>query len=122
FFPETPAWAGCRFLRQLSVHLSYLTAAHPCAPALQSYRRALCEQLGATLARVKEAPKIAHECLTSAVAALSAAQAVGRVKSSIDGGVLPPDVAAGSSRLLVRLSQTLRNPSVWRFTRRAAEA
>jgi hypothetical protein len=82
----------------------------------------LFEQLGATLARVKDEPKAAHECLTSAVAAISAAQAIGRLKSSLDGRVLPPGIAAKGSRLLVRLSQTLRNPSVWKFGRRAREA
>ena len=122
FFPETPAHAGRRFLRQLSVHLSDLTSDQLWAPALRGYQRALFEQLGATLARVKDEPKVENECLTSAVAALSAAQAIGRLKSSLDGPVLPPGIAAKGSRLLVRLSQTLRNPSVWKFSRRAAEA
>jgi uncharacterized membrane protein YccC len=122
FFPETPAYASHRFLRQLSVHLSYLTSDQPWAPALRGYQRALLEQLGTTLARVKDEPKVAHECLTSAVAALSAAQAIGRLKSSLDGRVLSPGIAAKGSRLLARLSQTLRNPSVWKFGRRAAEA
>ena len=122
FFPETPTYAVHRFRRQLLVHLSDLTSAHPFVPALRSYQRALFEQLGGTLARVKDEPKIAHECLTSAVAALSAAQAIGRLKSSLDGTALPPGIAAKGSRLLVRLSQTLRNPSVWKFSRRAAEA
>ena len=35
---------------------------------------------------------------------------------------LPPSIASEGSRLLARLSQTLRNPSVWKFGRRAAEA
>ena len=35
---------------------------------------------------------------------------------------MPPGIAAKSSRLLIRLSETLRNPSDWKFTRRAAEA
>src|SRR5258705_5173706 len=122
FFPETPAYAGRRFLRQLSVHLSELTSDQPWSPALRGYQRALLEQLGTTLARVRDEPKVAHECLTSAVAALSAAQAIGRLRSSLDGRVLPPGIASKGSRLLVRLSQTLRNPSVWKFTRRAAEA
>jgi uncharacterized membrane protein YccC len=122
FFPETPAYAGRRFLRQLSIHLSDLTSDQPWAPALRGYQRALLEQLGTTLARVKDEPKAAHECLTSAVAALSAAQAIGRLKSALDGRVLPPGIAAKGSRLLVRLSQTLRNPSVWKFGRRAREA
>jgi hypothetical protein len=122
FFPETPAYAGRRFLRQLLVHLSDLTSACPCGPALRCYQRALFEQLGATLARVKDEPKVARECLTSAAAALSAAQAIGRLKSSLDGGVLPPGIVGKSSRLLVRLSQTLRKPSVWKVSKRAAEA
>jgi uncharacterized membrane protein YccC len=122
FFPETPAYASRRFLRQLAVHLSDLTSDQPWAPALRGYQRALLEQLGTTLARVKDEPKAAHECLTSAVAALSAAQAIGRLKSALDGRVLPPGIAAKGSRLLVRLSQTLRNPSVWKFGRRAREA
>jgi len=122
FFPETPAYAGRRFLRQLAVHLRYLASARLCSPALRGYQRALFEQLGTTLARVKDEPKVAHECLTSAVTALSTAQAIGRLKSSLDGRVLPPGIAAKGSRLLVRLSQTLRNPSDWKFSRRAVEA
>jgi hypothetical protein len=122
FFPETPAYAGRRFRRQLFVHLSYLASICPCGPAFRCYQRALFEQLGATLARVKDEPKVGHECLTIALAALSAAQAIGRLKSSLDGTVVAPGIAAGGSRLLARLSQTLRNPSVWKFSRRAGEA
>ncbi len=122
FFPETPAHAGRRFRRQLLVHLSNLTNACPCDPALRCYQLALFEQLGATLARLKDEPKVAHECLTSALAALSAAQAIGRLKSSLDGTVVAPRIAAEGARLLARLSQTLRNPSVWKFHRRAGEA
>ena len=122
FFPETPASARRRFLRQLVVHLSDLTNAHPFYPALRSYQRALFEQLGTTLARVKDEPKVARECATSAAAALSAAQAIGRLKTSLDRGVLPPAIAGTGTRFHARLSQTLRHPSVWSLTRRAAEA
>ena len=122
FFPETPAYAGRRFRRQLLVHLSYLASAYPCGPAFRCYQRALFEQLGATLARIKDEPKVAHECLTSALAALSAAQAIGRLKTSLDGMVALPGISAEGSRLLSRLSHTLRNPSAWRLIRRAAEA
>ena len=122
FFPETPAYAGHRFRRQLFVHLSYLTSACPCGPALRCYQLALFEQLGATLARVKDEPKLAHECLANALTALSAAQAFGRLKSSLDGTVVAPGIAAEGSRLFARLSETLRNPSVWKFSRRALEA
>jgi len=122
FFPETPAYAGRRFRRQLFVHLSYLTSACPCSPALRCYQLALFEQLGATLARVKDEPKPAHECLTSALAALSAAQAIGRLKNSLDRTALAHAIFAEGSRLLARLSQTLRNPSTWKLGKRAAEA
>src|SRR5262249_53370348 len=122
FFPEAPGHAARRFHRQLVVHLSYLTGACPCGPALGCYQRALFEQLATTLASVKDEPKLAHECLTSALAALSAAQAVDRLKSSIDGKVVASAIAVEGSRLLTRLSQTLRNPSVWKFSRRAGEA
>jgi uncharacterized membrane protein YccC len=122
FFPETAAYAGRRFRRQLFVHLSDLASACPCGPAFRCYQRALFEQLGATLARVKDEPRLAHECLTIAFAALSAAQAIGRLKSALDGTVVAPGIVAEGSRLLARLSQTLRNPSVWKFSRRAGEA
>jgi hypothetical protein len=82
----------------------------------------LFEQLGSTLARVQDQPKLAHECSASAVAALSAAQAIDRLKNSLDAKLLPPRIAAKGSRLLVRLSQTLHNPSAFKFGRRAAEA
>ena len=79
FFPETPAFAVRRFRRQLVVHLGYLVGASRCASALPCYQRALCEQLGETLARVKDEAKAARECFTSAIAALSAAQAISRL-------------------------------------------
>jgi uncharacterized membrane protein YccC len=122
FFPETPAFAARRFRRQLFVHLSYLASACRCGPALRCYQLALFEQLGATLARVKDEPKLAHGCSMSARVALSAAQAISRLKSSLDGTVVAPVIAAEASRLLARLSQTFRNPSVWKFSRRAREA
>jgi uncharacterized membrane protein YccC len=122
FFPQTPAFAVRRFRRQLVVHLGYLVGTSRCASALSCYRRALCEQLGATLARVKDEPKAARECFTSAITALSAAQAISRLRSSFDARVVAPEIVAEGSRLLARLSQTLRNPSVWKFSRRAAEA
>ena len=122
FFPETPAYASQRFRRQLRVHLSYLIDACPCMPALRCYQLALGEQLGVTLARLKHEPPAARDCFTSAVAALSSAQAISRLQSALDAGELPPRVAGAGSRLLARLSQTLRKPSMWKFSKRAAEA
>jgi uncharacterized membrane protein YccC len=122
FFPETPVFAVRRFRRQLVVHLGYLVNASRCTTALSCYQRALCEQLGATLARVKDEPKIAHECFTSARAALSAAQAIGHLRSSINARMVPPVIAAEGSRLLARLSKALRSPSVGKFSSQAREA
>ena len=122
FFPETPAFTDHRFRRQLLVHLSYLARACPCGSALRCYQLALFEQLGATLARVKDEPKLAHECWTSALAALSAAQAISRLKSSLDATAVASRIVAEGSRLLGRLSETFRNPSAWKFSRRAGEA
>src|SRR5262249_6278357 len=100
----------------------HLAKARPFAPALRRYHRALFEQLGATLARVEGEPTVALECSAGAVAALSIAQAIGRLRSPLDGRMLPPTITFRSSRLLVRLSETLRNPSAWKFSKRAAEA
>ena len=122
FFPETPAFAVRRFRRQLVVHLGYLANASRRATALACYRGALCEQLGATLARVKDEPKVAHECFMSARAALSAAQAIGHLRSSINARMMPPAIVAEGSRLLARLSQALRGPSIGKFSGRAGEA
>jgi uncharacterized membrane protein YccC len=122
FFPETPASADRRFRRQILVHLSHLASACPCGSAFRCYQLALIEQLGGTLAHVKGEPNVAHECLTSALVALSAAQAIGRLKSATDSAMVAPGIAARGSRLLARLSQTLRQPSVWKFSRRAGEA
>ena len=122
FFPETPAFAVRRFRRQLMVHLGDLAGASRCASALSCYQRALCEQLGATLARVKDEPKAARECFTSAITALSAAQAIGRLGESLTEATLPPSIAREGSRLLARLSRTLRHPSIRNFGKRAAEA
>jgi uncharacterized membrane protein YccC len=122
FFPETPVFTFRRFRRQLVVHLGTLAGASRCASAVSCYQRALCEQLGATLARVKDEPKIAHECVTSARAALSAAHAIGHLRSSLHSRAMVPAIAAEVSRLLARLSQALRKPSVGKFGSRAGEA
>jgi len=60
FFPETPAFAVRRFRKQLVAHLGYLAGASRGASALPCYQRALCEQLGASLARVNDDPKAAR--------------------------------------------------------------
>jgi uncharacterized membrane protein YccC len=122
FFPETPAFAVRRFRRQIAVHLSYLAGASQCASALPCYQRALCEQLGETLARVKDEAKAGRESFASAVTALSAAQAISRLGESLTEPTLPPSIAREGSRLLARLSRTLRHPSIRNFGKTAAEA
>jgi len=122
FFPETPTFAARRFRRQLAAHLGYLIGASRCAAAVSCYQSALCEQLGITLARVKDEPNAVLECWTGARVALSAAQAIGRLKSSLDPTVVAPEIVAEGSRLLARLSRTLRNPSARKFAGRAQEA
>jgi uncharacterized membrane protein YccC len=122
FFPETPAYAGRRFRKHLFVHLGHLTSAPARGSAFRCYQRALFEQLGTTLAHLKDEPKIAHRCLMCAMAALSTAQAIGRLKSALDGPEVAPRIVAEGARLLARLSQTFRNPSVWKFVRRIGEA
>jgi uncharacterized membrane protein YccC len=122
FFPETRAFAVRRFRRQLVVHLGYLAGTSQRASALSCYQRALCEQLGATLARVKDDPNAARTCFASAATALSAAQAISRLRGSLALGTLLPSTVSEGSNLLARLSQTLRNPSIRKFRKRAAEA
>ncbi len=123
FFPETPAFALRRFRRQVLVHLGYLAGASRCASALSCYQRALCEQLGATLARVNDDPNAARTCFASAATALSAAQAISRLRGSLGVGTLFPAIASETSRVLARLSRTLRHPSsIRQFGKRAAEA
>jgi hypothetical protein len=122
FFPETPAGAVRRFRSQLASHLGDLVGASRCASALSCYQRALCEQLGATVARVEDDRKAARACFASAITALSVAQAISRLRGALAAGVSLPSIAGEGSRLLDRLSQTLRHPSVWKFARRAAEA
>jgi uncharacterized membrane protein YccC len=122
FFPETRAFAVRRFRRQLVVHLGYLAGTSQHASALSCYQRALCEQLGATLARVKDDPNAARTCFASAATALSAAQAISRLRGSLALGTLLPSTVSEGSNLLARLSQTLRNPSIRKFRKRAAEA
>jgi len=118
FFPETPAFALRRFRRQVLVHLGYLAGASRGASALSCYQRALCEQLGATLARVNDDPNAARTCFASAATALSAAQAISRLRGSLDGGTLSPAIASETFRLLARLHPS----SIRQFGKRAAEA
>jgi uncharacterized membrane protein YccC len=117
FFPETPAHASRRFRRQMLLHLSRLASAS--RPDVRSYERALCEQLWTILARLKDEHAGAHQCLVGAVAGLSAGQAIGRLRTAIDAGMLAPAIATKGSDLLDRLSRILLHPSPAKFVKAA---
>jgi uncharacterized membrane protein YccC len=122
FFPETPAYASRRFHKQVFAHLSDVINASHATLALRCYQRALCEQLGTTLAQVKDDPKAAVECFRNAVTGLSLAQSIGRLRSSLDATVVAAGIVAERSRLLALLSQAVRAPSAWKFSKAAHEA
>jgi uncharacterized membrane protein YccC len=122
FFPETPAYASRRFRRQLFVHLGDIISAKPYTPALRRYQLALCEQLGTTLARVKDEPKIAAVCFANAATGLSAARAINRLKSSHNAVAVTPEVVAETSALLGRLERAIQTQSALKFRKIAEEA
>ena len=109
FFPKTPMRAGRRFRRYLSVQLSRLAASR--RPSVQAFQFALCEWLVTTLARVKDEPVVARECLESGSIALLSGQAIGRLRSVIGAERLAPGIAAGVSSLLGRISGAYLHPS-----------
>jgi hypothetical protein len=92
------------------------------AQALRRYQRALCEQLGTTLTRVKNEPKIAATCFANAATGLSAAHAINRLRSSQDAALVAPEVAAEVSGLLGRLARTVQTRSALKFRKIAEEA
>jgi uncharacterized membrane protein YccC len=122
FFPETPAYASRRLHKQVFAHLSDVINASHATLALRCYQRALYEQLGTTLAHVKDDPKAAVECFGNAVTGLSLAQSIGRLRSSLDATKVAPGIVAERSRLLALLSQAVRAPSAWKFSKAAHEA
>jgi uncharacterized membrane protein YccC len=122
FFPEAPAYASRRFRRQVFDHLGDIISAKPYTPALHRYQIALCEQLGTTLTRVKDEPKIAAACFANAATGLSVARAINRLKSSHDAAAVAPEVAAEASTLLERLARAVRTPSDLKFRKIAEEA
>jgi uncharacterized membrane protein YccC len=122
FFPETPAFASRRFRRQLFVHLGDVINAKSDAPALRRYQIALCEQLGTTLTRVKDEPKIAAACFANAATGLSAAHAINRLISSRDAAVIAPEVVAEAFGLLGRLVRAIQTQSALKLRKIAEEA
>jgi len=70
---------------------------------------------------VKNNPAAAHECFTSAVAAPSVAQAISRLRSSLDRGTLLPSIAGEGFRPLAQSSQPPRNLSIWKSSETAGK-
>jgi uncharacterized membrane protein YccC len=122
FFPETPAYASRRFRKQLFIHLGDIISAKPYTPTLRRYQIALCEQLGTTLARVKDEPKIAAACFANAATGLSAAHAINRLKNSRDAAAVAPEVVTEASALLRRLARAVQTRSAFSFRKIAEEA
>jgi uncharacterized membrane protein YccC len=119
FFPETPQWAARRFFRLVCANLSRLASARNAA--FSSFDFALCENLSATLARLKEEPALAQDCLLGGEIALSSSWAIERVKTGIvecrkRGLTFDP-----SAKLLAGLSRVYRSPSRAGLTRSAWE-
>jgi uncharacterized membrane protein YccC len=82
FFPETPQWTARRFFRQVRIHLSQLAATR--RPALSAFDFALCEQLASTLARLKDEPTLARDCLFRGAIGLSSGRAIKRLAIGVD--------------------------------------
>jgi hypothetical protein len=117
FFPETPQWAARRFFRQVRVHLSCLAAAPH--PAFSAFNFALCEQLASTLAKVKEEPALARDCLLGGEIGLSSGRAIERLRTGRITNRETAGVSAEVSKLLSDLSRVYLSPSGARVTKTA---
>jgi uncharacterized membrane protein YccC len=122
FFPETPAYASRRFCKQLFVHLGDIVGAKHHTPALRHYQLALFEQLGMTLTRLKDEPKIAAACFANAATGLSVAHAISRLKSVRNDAGVAPELVAEASALLGRLARAVQTRSAAKFRNIANEA
>ena len=114
FFPETPQWAARRFSRQVRVHLSRL-AASP-RPVFSAFDFALCEQLASTLARVKDEPALARDCLLEGAVGLSSGWAIERLRTGMVKSSRTDGIYGQISKLLAGLSHLYLSPSPARVT------
>jgi uncharacterized membrane protein YccC len=119
FFPETPEFTCRRFRRLVVTHLRYLASTARWQPALQCYQRALCEQLSEMLAQLKNHPIAAGDCFVTGATALSAAQAIGRLRSAMDKDTLPAEIITAGSCLLDQVTRALRHASKAKFIKTA---
>ncbi len=120
FFPETPHWATRRFFRQVGAHLSWLAAAP--RPVFSAFDFGICEQLASTLARVKDEPALARNCLLEGATGLSSGWAIERLRIGMVASRQAAGVSAEISKLLAGLSRLYFRPSRARVTRSAWEA
>ena len=120
FFPETPQWAARRFFRQVRVHLSQLAATR--RPVFSAFDFALCEQLASTLARLKDEPALARDCLLRGAIGLSSGWAIERLATGVDTNRQIAGISGEISRLLAGLSRVYLRPSWARLTRTAWDA
>jgi uncharacterized membrane protein YccC len=120
FFPETPQWTARRFFRQVRIHLSQLAATR--RPALSAFDFALCEQLASTLARLKDEPTLARDCLFRGAIGLSSGRAIKRLAIGVDTNRQTAGISGEISKLLADLSRVYLRPSWARLTRSAWDA
>jgi uncharacterized membrane protein YccC len=120
FFPETPQWTARRFFRQVRVHLSQLAATR--RPAFSSFDFALCEQLSSTLARLKDEPTLARDCLLRGAIGLSSGWAIERLATGVDSNRQTTGISGEVSNLLAGFSRVYLRPSWARLTRSAWDA
>jgi uncharacterized membrane protein YccC len=118
-FPETPSQTWRLLRNQLCFQLSRFSADHK--GTWSSFAYGLCDQLATTFVRVKDEPATARECYAMAMAALSTAFAINRLKSALNAP-LPLRVNREIEMLLGRVSETLARPSRAGLLKRAWEA
>ena len=120
FFPETPQWATRRFLGQVRTHLSRFAATPH--PAFSAFNFALSEQLASTLAKLKDEPALARDCLLRGAIGLSSGWAIERLKTGMVTNRQTAGISAEISGLLSGLSRVYLRPSWARLTRSAWDA
>ena len=120
FFPETPQWAARRFFRQVGVHLSRFAAGPQ--PCFSAFDFALCEQLATTLAKLKDEPALAHDCLLRGAIGLSSGWAIECLKTGMVANRQMVSVSPEISKLLADLSRVYLHPSWTRLTKSAWDA
>ena len=120
FFPETPQWAARRFVRLVFINLSRLADVR--RPAFSAFNFALCENLASTLAKLKDEPGLAGDCLLGGEIGLSNAWAIEQLKPRLVLCCQDSATCGPISKLLARLSRVYRSPSWAGLTRSACEA